>query len=219
MTRSDGWSARLGPVLRTAAAAAVAFAILWALAPHLTVARSSERSTVTTVAATDGHSQTTTVTTVAATTSTAPVVPRVASGTALRRETSSWDDRGQAFVDDPGWPESLAATHDLGFAVYPAVDDKDGVIFDRSTVGWTIEVTNQSNERLWGLFVYLELAGRATCDERVLDPGQMATCWVEDIAFLGPQTADVWATAWDIDDTMSADRILQPYVVVSKPSH
>ncbi|MDX1690455.1 MAG: hypothetical protein R3290_05480 [Acidimicrobiia bacterium] len=211
MYHDQGRLAMLGPVIRTLGLALVAFAILWAVSPHLQAGRSSDGvPTAVSGGAVSGTVSSDPIPTAPVTTMpTEPAVTRVAEGTADQRDSARWEARNEELVADAGWPADLRPSGDLSFSVQPATASPT----DRTWVAFTIEVTNRSDRKLWGLFVYQELAGPAACGDSVLEPGESTTCTVEDYVYEGEQTADVWATAWDILDEMSADRILQPYTV------
>jgi hypothetical protein len=202
-------ASRIGPTARAVGIFVSAFVVLWAITPYLTAS-----STQASPRATSGVTVTPATTIAPSPTPTAPVadtVTRIASGEAEGfNDMATWDGPSFDFVLPPGWPDTLEPSGDLTFVVQTG---DAGALVDRSPVEWSIEVTNISDERLWGLFVYMEYAGRADCDRSILDPGRAATCTVEDVAYAGDSVADVWATAWNIDAVMSADRILQPYTV------
>jgi hypothetical protein len=233
MLAQQGVPSRIAPVIRAVLFVASVGAVAWAIAPYLTAGQeavqpeSASRVVVTPLSTTTVVAPPTTVsepttdvdpapTTVPApATTVAPSVTRVASGDASRfDDVDIWDARSMDLTLDPGWPGTLEATGDLTFVVFSEDAVDSGVLVDQQPSEWTIEVSNVSDERLWALFVYQEVAGQAACDDRILDPGETTVCRVTDVAYYGDQVADVWATAWNIDGVMSADRILQPYTVV-----
>lgn len=209
MYAQEGLASRIGPVTRAVGIFVSAFVVLWAITPYLTAA-----STQAGPRASSGVVVTPVPEVPPTPTTAVETVTRIASGDADGfGPTGTWDGPSFDFVLPPGWPDTLEPTGDLTFSVTTYDTHSSGSLSDRSVVEWTIEVTNVSDERLWGLFVFMERAGRAECDHRILDPGETSFCTIDNLAYAGDQIADVWATAWNIEADMSADRILHPYTV------
>lgn len=219
MLAQEGPTSRLGPVIRAVVFAAFVGGLAWAIAPYLTAGQQAvqpeagSRVVVTPMSSTTAATVPPSVVTTA--TTAAPSVTRVASGDpSIFDDLEIWDTRNFDFTLLPDWPESLVPTGHLSFVVYSRDVLESGELVDSRPSEWTIEVTNVSGERLWALFVYQEYAGPARCNDRVLDPNETTVCRVVGIPYTGDQVADVWATAWNIDAAMAADRILQPYTVI-----
>jgi hypothetical protein len=83
--------------------------------------------------------------------------------------------------------------------------DSDGAFVEGDEIQWRFQVTNTSDEELWGAYVYLELHGPADCDVHNLLPGESTDCWIVTSAVEGTHTAKAWATAWTTERIVADD--------------
>ena len=76
--------------------------------------------------------------------------------------------------------------------------DAGGNVFleDEGWAEWHFRVENSSDEKLWGLYVYLEGYGPVRCEDVYLAPGDATDCRARKRVWSGANTADAWATAW-----------------------
>jgi len=84
----------------------------------------------------------------------------------------------------------------------------DAVIGGGELVPMEIEVTNTGDQYLWGVYAFLELSGRAVCDDRQLAVGASTVCRADRRAWAGEQTAVAWATAWTINRMVEGEALL-----------
>jgi len=133
-----------------------------------------------------------TTTTVPATPPAVPTTIAPSGGTAPATTTSLPAAAG------PELPSADGGAVDL--VLVGVHDGRDGPprsrFFDGERVGWHYRVTNVGDEYLWGVFVYLELYGRISCEQRRLEVGESADCWAETTAWAGRNDAEAWVTAW-----------------------
>ena len=198
MTR---WSDGLGRTIVIAAIAGSLFAGFLALAPRLTASESQTAQTVpdTTlpllatsslpgisdpVVAVPGAPIDVQVT--------VTTDPTGAADTTVPAETATTTTT----VPDP----ALDGTIGLAVEARNADDaDVDGVLVEGDEIQWRFTVTNNSDEELWGTYVYLELHGPAWCEDTNLEPGASTDCWIATRAVEGSHTAQAWSTAWTTD--------------------
>lgn len=104
---------------------------------------------------------------------------------------------------DPGYDGTIT----LGVEARNSTDaHARGLIVEGDEIQWRFTLTNESDEELWGAYVYLELHGPAWCDAHNLQPGESTDCWIATTAVEGTWTANAWATAWTVDRIVK-DRI------------
>ena len=70
------------------------------------------------------------------------------------------------------------------------------LIADGDEITWRLHIENTSDERLWGVFAWLELGGRAECDSHRLAPKAEMDCLVTTTAYAGDWVAEAWVNAW-----------------------
>jgi len=70
------------------------------------------------------------------------------------------------------------------------------LIADGDEITWRLHIENTSDERLWGVFAWLELGGRAECDSHRLAPKAEMDCLVTTTAYAGDWVAEAWVDAW-----------------------
>ena len=90
----------------------------------------------------------------------------------------------------------------------------ESAIRDGDQISWTFQVTNTTDQELWGVFVWLELVGRAQCESHHLWPMGDTDCRVTSTAQAGEQTAEVWVDAWTTTRQVK-DRVLFHYRVLA----
>ena len=71
-----------------------------------------------------------------------------------------------------------------------------------------IEVTNTGDQYLWGVYAFLELSGRAECDDRQLAVGASTVCRADRRTWAGEETAVAWATAWTINRMVEGEAMV-----------
>lgn len=97
---------------------------------------------------------------------------------------------------DPGYDGTI----ELTVEARNATDARpDGLLVEGDQIQWHFTVTNDSDEDLWGAYVYLELHGPAWCDDNRLAARESTNCWIATTAVEGSWTAEAWATAWTLD--------------------
>jgi len=187
----------LGRTIFIAALAGVMFAGFLLVTPRLTASsRDGEPATTTTVPPTTTSTTlapvtTTTTRPAVTTTTTLPVDPEAVT------PENGYDGTvtlGVYFEGDGGGKE-YAELHDGG------------------TIKWRLHVVNSSDEKLWGVFAYLELNGPAACEDHILDPGESTDCWVTGPAADGAYVAEAWVNAWTLT-AMVKDKVFVDFVVL-----
>ncbi|MFH1104693.1 MAG: hypothetical protein V1757_07095 [Actinomycetota bacterium] len=128
----------------------------------------------------------TTTTPLAVTTTTTP--PPTTTLPATTTTTMAGEPMTPGFGYDGTVRLSVTATGPPGNE-WPAIRDGD-------QISWTFHVTNTTDQELWGVFVWLELVGRAQCEAHHLWPMGDTDCRVTSTAQAGEQTAEVWVDAW-----------------------
>jgi len=104
-------------------------------------------------------------------------------------------------------PSGLHYDGTLALALELSADEAspDDDTFSRGDeLTWRFRVSNVSDEELWGIFVFLELHGRASCDGSHLLPGETLDCWATTRAIDGTHVAEAWANAWTLDRQVAA---------------
>ncbi len=154
----------------------------------------------------------------AGTTSTTPPAPTTSTGptstTAPAAATSTTTLASKATIpyEEPmtpryGYDGSVALS-----VVYTGTNDDPALLVDGDRVRWHFDVTNQTEERLWGVFVWLELVGRAECDGHRVDPGRTLHCSISATAVAGDHVAEAWVNAWTSTRQVK-DRVFVPFHV------
>lgn len=181
----------LGRTIFIALLAGVMFAGFLLVTPRLTAASRDPNPTPTTLV-----TSTTTVPT--PTTTVAPVTT-----TTLAPTTTT-----EALPEEEGYDGRLGLTVEIA----SEGQGKDE-IFAGDETRWRFQVENLSGERLWGVFVYLELHGQAPCDQHILDAGESTDCWLTTRATEGIHLAEAWANAWTTEE-MVKDKVFVDLVVL-----
>ena len=99
-------------------------------------------------------------------------------------------------------------------AIEVTLDLLNPEVADLHTATWSITVSNQGEEYLWGVYAYLEGFGPVMCDDRQLDIGASTSCLTDQTVWTGEHRAVAWATAWTLD-RMVHEEVFLPYVVGS----
>lgn len=149
-----------------------------------------------------------TTTTVAPTTTSAPA-------TAAPTTTTSVPGTPGTFVgEEPMIPE---LGYDGSITITASVSGPlsgDGAISDGDEVTWQFHVVNATDDELWGVFVWLELEGRATCGEHHLLPNAATDCYITATAQAGDHIAEAWVNAWTTSRQVK-DKVFYTYRVIA----
>jgi hypothetical protein len=190
----------VGRTIFIAALAGVMFAGFLLVTPRLTASTGDQ-----TPGAVGGTTSTSTA--AATTTTTAATTTTVAATTTTTSLTTS--------TTEPRLPvNGYDGTVELGVYFEGEADGKEfGVIEHGDTITWRLHVVNESAEKLWGVYAYLELHGPAACDDRILAPGESTDCWIETRAVVGSHQAQAWVNAWTLTRIVK-DMVFTDFVVL-----
>lgn len=87
------------------------------------------------------------------------------------------------------------------------------IMTDFDTVVWRLHVTNTTDQELWGVFAWVERAGRAYCDDHHLYGFGETDCWVSSTVYADDWVVDAWVNAWTTQRQVK-DRVSLPLTVI-----
>ncbi|OFW66707.1 MAG: hypothetical protein A2Z12_08850 [Actinobacteria bacterium RBG_16_68_21] len=156
-------------------------------------------------------------TTIPAATTTTSAPTSTTSTTVTSPAVAAPGAAGEPVVDEWG-PMTPEQGYDgtVQLSVYlegPLGGKEFSVVSDLDTVLWRLHVTNTTDQELWGVFAWLERAGRAPCDNHHLLPHGETDCWITTIAYADDTAAVAWVDAWTTTRRVT-DKVVFPYQVL-----